>query len=231
LSSSPASTSPSPSLPCSTLEFATVLSYIPRSGGGSVGDQSRDLMRALKDGKLYGVPPAPIGAFVAGYINRHRESPDSVLRFFGPSSVLVPVPRTSLYQAGSLWVPDLLAKELVAAGLGGRTARLLQRTEAIHKAATSIPSERPTALDHFRTLVVQSDLLPVPEVLLVDDVITRGDSILGSANRIMASYPGVPVRGFAAMRTVSNPEDFNAIVAPTTGVIRLQTDGHCLRRP
>ena len=50
------------------LEFASVLSYVPREGGGDLGDQSRDVMRILKDGRMIGSPPAPLSDLVARLI-------------------------------------------------------------------------------------------------------------------------------------------------------------------
>jgi predicted amidophosphoribosyltransferase len=120
---------------------------------------------------------------------------------------------------------------MVQVGLGGRAARLLVRTEAIPKAATSISSARPDALRHYRTLGVQKDLLSVPEIVLVDDVVTTGAALLGSANRLLESYPDAPVRGFAAIRTMSDSSQFEKIIHPVVGTIELRSNGRCYRRP
>ena len=145
--------------------------------------------------------------------------------------MLVPVPKSALWKEGSLWVPDQLANSMVGVGRGGRTARLLVRTEAIPKAATSISSARPDALKHYQTLAVQKDLTPIPEIVLVDDVVTTGAALLGSANRLLESYPDTPVRGFAAIRTISDSSLFEKITHPVVGSIALRSNGRCYRRP
>lgn len=219
-----------PSLPLRRLEFAALLSYTPREGG-QTGEQSRDLMRALKNGRVAGSPPTPLANIIAGFIVNNTATAEPVSSFLRPNAVLVPVPRSSLRKEGSLWVPDQLANSMVQAGLGGRAARLLVRTEAIPKAAISISSSRPTALNHFQTLAVQKDLLPTSEILLVDDVVTSGAALLGSANKILESFPNTPIRGFAAMRTVSNSSEFERITHPVVGSIALRPNGLCYRQP
>lgn len=220
------------SLRFSRLDFASVLSYTPRAGsGGPAGRQSRDLMLALKQGRVSGAPPTSVSTRMAAYLANSLESFPPLVPFFRVRPVVVPLPKSALHREGSLWIPEELAAALVATGLASRSARLLERTRAIPKAATSRPSERPTASLHYQTLAVQTDLTGASEFLLVDDIVTSGAALLGAANRVMESYPGVPVRGFAAMRTVSNPEEFGRITDPVTGTITLQRTGRCLRRP
>ena len=65
-----------PPLRSTKLEFASVLSYVPREGGGDLGDQSRDVMRILKDGRM-------IGSTLLGCANKLLESyPSSLIRGF-----------------------------------------------------------------------------------------------------------------------------------------------------
>ena len=219
-----------PSLHLPQLEFAAVLSYTPREGGES-GQQSRDVMRALKDGRVIGSPPRPFLNTIVSFIVNNAATLEPIISFINPRAVLVPVPKSSLWKEGSLWVPDQLASSMVGAGLGGRCARLLDRTSAIPKAAMSISSERPTALQHYQTLAVQQDLLPTQEIVLVDDVVTSGAALLGSANRLLESYPGIPIRGFAAIRTISSPSEFQKVTHPVVGQVTLRSNGRCLRRP
>lgn len=219
-----------PSLRLTRLEFASLLSYTPHEGG-EAGKQSRDLMRALKDGRMIGSPPTPSTSAIASFIVTSAAALEPVTSFLHAKAVLVPVPKSALWKEGSLWIPDQLARSMVQVGLGGRAARLLVRTEAIPKAATSIPSERPTALKHYQTLALQTDFMPTPEIILVDDVVTSGAALLGSANRLLESYPDSLIRGFAAIRTISESSDFEKVTHPVVGSISLRPNGLCNRRP
>jgi len=115
--------------------------------------------------------------------------------------------------------------------LGGRVAPLLERTEPIPKAATSLSSERPTPLRNCQTLKVKRELELPGEITLVDDVVTAGATLLGSANRLLEAYPGVPVRGFAAARTITDASDFHRTIEPVVGTVTLRTNGRTQREP
>lgn len=212
------------------LEFASYLAYSPK-GGGVEGETSRDLMRALKSGRLIGSPPVSLTDQVAiAYRNAAGRRAD-LEAFIQPGTVFVPVPRSSLQLEAALWIPDQLASALARQVAQSRVARLLKRTEAIPKAATSVPAKRPSALKHFQTLSVQKDLMTVEQVTLVDDVVTTGAALLGSASKVLEVYPDCRVRGLAGIRTVSDPEELKAMEEPVVGQIILRTDGRCLRRP
>ena len=219
-----------PSLRLNRLEFAALLSYTPREGG-EIGQRSRDLMLALKDGRVTGSPPTPFSSTISSFIKNNAAALEPLTSFLSPNAVLVPVPKSALWKEGSLWVPDQLASSMVRVGLGGRASRLLVRTEAIPKAATSISSNRPTPLKHYQTLAVQKDLMPTPEIVLVDDVVTSGAAMLGSANRLFESYGDTPIRGFAAMRTMSNSSLLEKVTDPVVGLITLRANGRSHREP
>jgi len=80
-------------------------------------------------------------------------------------------------------------------------------------------------------MAVQKDLDSVQDILIVDDIVTRGATLLGAANRLRESYPGVPIKAFAAIRTVSTPSDFRDLIQPLRWTITLRPDGSTLRRP
>jgi hypothetical protein len=64
----------------------------------------------------------------------------------------------------------------------------------------------------------------------VDDVVTRGATLLGAASRLADALPAARVRAFAAIRTISNPEEFSSITAQVIGRIEYR-DGETFRRP
>ncbi len=224
------------SLSWTRLEFASLLAYCPRPGAISEPERkearlSHNLVLSLKDGRLVGQPPEPVSYHIARHL---KTSPSITARFssfLGPSLTLVPVPRSSLPTKGGLWVPERLAGALVKCGLGNRVALLLERAEPIPKAATSISAERPTALQNYRTLRVRRELEIPEQITLIDDVVTAGATLLGSANRLSEAYPSVHVRGFAAARTITDASDFHETIEPVVGTIFLRRNGRTQREP
>jgi hypothetical protein len=124
-----------------------------------------------------------------------------------------------------------LAMDLVVGGFGRRVAPLLERTEPFPKAARSLSTGRPTAPQNYQTLAVRKDLDLPTELVLVDDVVTAGATLLGSANRLHEAYPDVPIRAFAAARTLTDAFRFHRTVEPVVGSITLRPNGRTQRDP
>lgn len=114
--------------------------------------------------------------------------------------------------------------------MGSSTEQLLKRATPVAKAATSAPANRPKAIDHYASFVVQGALSKTTEILLVDDVVTRGATLLGAANRIAEAFPEATVRGFAAMRAIGSTDKFVSVYNPVMGIISLNPNG-CFRTP
>jgi hypothetical protein len=54
----------------------------------------------------------------------------------------------------------------------------------------------------------------------------------GAANRLAEAYPEALIRGFAAVRTISNPYEFEELYRPVKGTIEFREDlQDTLRRP
>src|SRR5207244_11656399 len=98
------------------------------------------MMRILKDGRMIGSPPTPLSDLIASLIKSGVPEVADVASMLPPTTLLVPVPKSSLFKEGSLWVPEQIANSFIQSGLGGRSARLLVRTRAREKAATSLYS-------------------------------------------------------------------------------------------
>jgi gamma-glutamylcysteine synthetase len=71
-------------------------------------------------------------------------------------------------------------------------------------------------------MAVQKSFSDAEEIVLVDDVVTRGATLLGAANRLTEAFPNVRIRAFAAMRTMTPPLVFRAINDPCIGTIELR---------
>jgi len=135
-------------------------------------------------------------------------------------------------QPDTLWVPDRIATALAKMGIGREVVACLVRTTALRKAAWTDSSERPKPREHVDTIGVQGRISSPDEILLVDDIVTRGATLLGAANRLAEAFPAARIRAFAAMRTISDPSDFVATYEPSSGTIQYRDPtGDTLRRP
>lgn len=213
----------------SELRFASALSYSVR--GDSVdAESSRNWRSRLKRERSVGDPPRPFSRFFAERIRgRLDETPFSDV--LTPTATLVPVPASGLLQPHSLWVPFELATALVDVGLGSCVEACLKRIEAVPKSAWQSPEGRPSAQRHYESMRVQTLMYAPTEVVLVDDVVTRGATFLAAASRVHDAFPNARVTAFAAMRAMSSPNEFSALFDPCLGTISLKDDGGTLRRP
>ena len=214
----------------SQLEFGALLSYSPH-GTTPNAIHSKGVMQALKRDQYIGNPPTILmSEWIAKTVKQKiAELPFEC--FFQPSTILVPAPKSSLMQPNTLWVPERIATALVSVGIGKQVASCLIRSKAVRKAALGSPSERPTAEQHYESITVQEILCKPDEIVLIDDVVTRGATLLGCANRLADAFPQCCIRAFAAMRTISNPNEFENVYSPCTGMIDLYETGDTFRRP
>ncbi|AFU58648.1 purine/pyrimidine phosphoribosyl transferases signature-containing protein [Candidatus Nitrososphaera gargensis Ga9.2] len=177
-------------------------------------------MRALKDDEVLPNSQILTSEFIANLIRDNLNSlPFS--NFFKAKPILVPTPRSSLIRPGTLWVPQRLANALAQRGLGKNVEPCLNRFKAVRKSATS-QGDRPKAFEHYNSMEVQK-IFPEPsEILLIDDIVTRGATLLGAANKLADAFPRAHIRVFAAMRTISPPDVFRSLFDPCVGNIELR---------
>lgn len=146
------------------------------------------------------------------------------MSLFENNPVLVPVTRSSLLKPDSLWVPHRLAMALHRRGLGSAVSPSLVRTYPVGYKAT--------AEEHYDSQKVEQKLLTDPErILLIDDFVTRGATLIASALRLWETYPKVHIAGFAAIRTVTNSSNFKRIDDPAFNAITLYQSGRTHREP
>ena len=214
-----------------SLDYGSLLSYTPR-GASTEMQHSKDVMLALKtDGFITDPSPIPMSQWMARTVQQQRLKLPFA-SFFQPNTILVPVPSSSLMQPDTLWVPDRIATALAKMGIGREVVACLVRTTALRKAAWTDSSERPKPREHVDTIGVQGRISSPDEILLVDDIVTRGATLLGAANRLAEAFPAARIRAFAAMRTISDPSDFVATYEPSSGTIQYRDPtGDTLRRP
>lgn len=186
-------------------------------------------MKALKDDEVLPNAQILMSEFVANLIRDNLNSlPFASL--FTSNPILVPTPRSSLIKRGTLWVPQRLANALVRRGLGRGVEECLNRFEAVRKSATSQAADRPKAFEHYSSMEVQKVFPEPTEILLVDDIVTRGATTFGSVNKLAEAFPRARIRVFAVMRTISPPDVFRSWIDPCMGRIELR-GGDTFRRP
>ncbi len=213
----------------SQIEFGALLTYAPRGDSQEI-QHARNVMLVLKKDGFVGTPQILMSEWIAQTIQRKMaELPFA--SFFQSDTILVPTPKSSLMQPDTLWVPKRIATALVRLGIGKDVSSCLIRTKPVPKAALSVPKERPSVAQHYDSFSVQGSLSEPNEILLIDDVVTRGATLLGAANRLIEAFPQSHIRAFVAMRAISNQHEFENVYAPCIGTIDLWESGDTFRRP
>lgn len=218
----------------SELSFASYLVYT-RRGTSDVSIRARNfVVSQLKQDAIVAIATGQTRITATAYLADRLKSvlgKSTLQGFFSGDETLVPVPGSGLTVPDALWVPQNLATELVRRGIGRQVAPLLRRVEPVAKSAFAGPGERPSPQEHFETMAVQA-AIEAPKVLcLVDDVVTKGSTLLGAANRLAEAFPEAEIRAFAAVRHVGFREEIDSIEEPCVGIIRLTSSGEADRDP
>jgi predicted amidophosphoribosyltransferase len=202
----------------SEVEFGSLLTYSPH-GSSIKAQESKAAMRNLKNDNVLSS-----GILTSEYVARAIKKDIGNFPFadyFNSKTVLIPTPKSSLLQKDMLWVPQRITKALINNGLGRTSEECLERIAALPRSSKSIPANRPKPFQHYESMRVKELLFDPEEIVLVDDIVTRGATILGAVDKLMEMFPNARIRAFAVMRTMSNPEEFSEIVDPCVGTIRL----------
>jgi len=151
--------------------------------------------------------------------------------FMDENPILIPVPRHSPIKKGYLWPSLQIAKAMEKEKLGV-VKPLLERIKVVSRSSLSPPGSRPSPITHYRSMTIKRVSLMSQEIILVDDIITRGHTFIASAWYIHEVFPDAQVKAFAAMRTISNESEFKRLIDPVIGKIKYRPIyDDCLRRP
>jgi predicted amidophosphoribosyltransferase len=159
--------------------------------------------------------------FMHRYALRVRQEVDQVSQlkdYFLPHDVLVPVPG-SAPKAGGIWVAAELAQALVLAGLGSKSWPGLHRVSAVRKSATAAQGARPTVALHYDSFGIEQPSFRADSLVLIDDVITKGRTLLAAASRVREAFPDAQIRAFALLRTMGLTSGVPRLLEPCKGVI------------
>jgi hypothetical protein len=206
---------PGPNLPVTSLGIASSLAYTSRSrfrDEGSLAAAIQDLVELVKFGDGTGL------ALAARIVSRHP----SVAGFRG---AVVPIPRSHANRPSMLSFAD----QLVACGVGTRAVALLSRRDPVPSSRMlRREGRRPiSALEHFRSMSsVDGVLEPHEPVLLLDDIVTQGNVMIGAACALRAGGHFGSVTG-ATLAWYHDPSSSH--VNPSAAVIsecQVDADGY-----
>jgi orotate phosphoribosyltransferase len=79
---------------------------------------------------------------------------------------------------------------------------------------------RPSVDLHFESLRMSTAAIQPAGIVLVDDVITLGRTMLAAAARAREAFPQVRIRGFALLRTIGLDSGIERVLEPCRGEIR-----------
>jgi predicted amidophosphoribosyltransferase len=186
-------------------------------------------VRALKEERPIGAPPRSPSDYAVRRLS--EEIAASLLEgFFLDEPLLVPVPRSSLSVEGGIWPALNIAAALVHHGFGAAVLPCLTRATAVPKSAFAAARTRPKPEEHYDSIEGLTMVTDRSSLCLVDDVITKGATLLGAANRLQDVYPHANVSAFALVRTLGFVDDIQRIVEPAVGTITLR-GGEAVREP
>ncbi|HMD74428.1 MAG TPA: phosphoribosyltransferase [Steroidobacteraceae bacterium] len=140
--------------------------------------------------------------------------------YFDARTLLIPVPGSRPRSPGTASAAERLAAALLEAGLGGLVWTGLKRVSPVRKSATAPGFTRPTAAKHYASFTVEAFERSPQRILLVDDVVTKGRTLIAAATRIYEAFPQAEIRAFALLRTMGMIAEVERLVDPCVGQIR-----------
>lgn len=199
-------------LPWPSLAFASCYIYSPRAPGAAC-QASRQLCERVKASDPTWLPR------YAGVVYRASIRDPQLANLFGGAAALVPVPGSAIGESAN-WPASQLALALREIGLARHVWKGLHRQSAVTKSATARASERPTVREHYESFSVERPILAIHKILLVDDVITKGRTLLAAAARLQMRFPHADIRAFALIRTLGFVSRVDQLEETCHGVVR-----------
>jgi orotate phosphoribosyltransferase len=71
---------------------------------------------------------------------------------------------------------------------------------------------------------VEGGIAPPERITIVDDVVTKGRSLVAAAELLRAAFPDSEIQAFAISRTLGFVDDVPKVTVPVVGVIRRNGD-------
>lgn len=143
--------------------------------------------------------------------------------FLTPGCVLIPVPDSGPSGCSPRWIARRISSTLHELGLGREIWEGLQRIWPVARSSDAWRGERPTVEQHYQSLGVVARPTALSDIVLVDDVVTKGRTLMAAALRVREVFPDATIRGFALIRTMGLVMDVNRLFDPCVG--RILWDG------
>ncbi len=182
----------------STISCASWLVYATQAGDQNA-KRVKNLILDIKTDRVDATTGVPLVRLAIERAVAHLTA-ESRAAFDG-HPMLVPVPGSGLTKPHTVWPSRRVCEELVRQGLAQDVLPVVHRTTAVPKSAGS--AVRPPLDQHLKSLTVQAHLSPPSRLMLVDDVVTSGTTMMACAIKLAQVFPGVPVSGFALARVQS----------------------------
>ena len=199
-------------LPISSVLFTSCYVYSPRAAG-LLAATSRELCERVKASDSLWLPR------YAGFVYRSSLADRTLAALFAPGAFLVPVPGSARSGAAP-WAALQLAAALSEVGFALRIWTGLLRLYSVGKSATAPRTARPTVQQHYDSFVAVPTPTPIRRIVLIDDVITKGRTLLAAAARLRCALPDSDIRGFALIRTLGFAQRIEHLAEPCHGVVR-----------
>lgn len=194
-------------------QFAACYAYSPK-GDSEVSVRSRLLCSRVKNGNTKWLK-SYVASVHQEVIHQRR-----FCGFFKQHTTLVPIPNSPSSARTSFWVARRLAISLQEVGLAQDVWTGLRRVTSVERSSSAWMWERPTVQQHYRSFAVIPSSRPPTEIVLVDDVITKGRTLVAAALRLREAFPNAEIRAFALVRTMGLILDVERLFDPCEGVIR-----------
>jgi Phosphoribosyl transferase domain len=194
------------------LQFAACYVYSPK-GQSDVSERSRQLCARVKSGSR---------KWLKHYATniQHEAAKNGRFQGYFEDTLLIPIPDYRPANQTSLWVARRLAIELQLAGLGAEVWTGLHRVSSVERSSSAWMWERPTVEQHYRSFAVIPLTGPHPkQIVLIDDVITKGRTLMAAAMRLRERFPDTEIRAFALVRTMGFVPDVTRVFDPCQGEI------------
>jgi len=194
------------------LPFATCYVYSPK-GESEVSQRSRQLCARAKSGSTKWLRS------YAATVHQEVSHGQTFREFFADPGMLIPIPEYRPPGQAGFWAARRLALALQEMGLADEVWMGLKRVSSVEKSSCAWMWERPTVQQHYQSFTVVPSSKTAKNILLIDDVITKGRTLAAAAIRIQEAFPKADVRAFALIRTMSFVLDVPRLFEPCQGVI------------